>query len=445
MRYRINQIKVDPYKVAGREGGIDKEVLIKELKAAVERSINVKKTGLKVTQVEIVKESIDARKKPNVRLIYSVEFTTDKPIDESKLRVQINLVKDRDLDSKEDNIPVCKNGERPVVVGFGPCGILAGLVLAEAGMNPIIIERGKSVDERVADVESFWARGENPNPESNVQFGEGGAGTFSDGKLVTGIKDKRVRKVFESFVEAGANPEILYKQKPHIGTDKLRDVVKSLRCRIEKLGGQVRFNSKLVGLCIEGNELQGIEVKSTSELTGEDREIEVIDTRMVIMAIGHSARDTFSLMHKLGFDMTQKPFSIGVRIEHPQKMVNLAQYGDEKLADILGPADYKLSYRCQDEEKEATYGRGVYTFCMCPGGLVVNASTEKGTAVTNGMSNSARDGEYANSALLVDVRTTDFGSDHPLAGLEFQRKYEELAYRNMVRAGGSGLPQTTYG
>lgn len=399
MRYRITQIKTRP------EEPLDK---------VLRREVSRKSKSASIENIEIIKESIDARKKPDVKLVYTVDFDCDEelPFDRGGRR--------------EYSVPVPADrfGKRPVIAGFGPCGMFTALILAEAGLRPIVIERGKAVDERVRDVETFWKEGGAPDPESNVQFGEGGAGTFSDGKLTTGIKDIRIRKVLEEFVEAGADPEILYKQKPHIGTDRLRRIVRNIRMKIEKLGGEVRF----------GTRLEGLEF-SEKKLTGIDTSAGRIDSDMLVLAIGHSARDTFGMLYDLGFEMEQKPFSIGVRIEHPQDMINAVQYGDEKLAEVLGPADYKLSYRCSEDCGESVRGRGVYTFCMCPGGQVVNASTEPETSVSNGMSLSSRNSGTANSALLVDVRTSDFESTHPLAGVEFQKKYEKLAWENRDESG----------
>lgn len=401
MRYRIHQIKLNI-----DDSHDDFEKAIKK---------KLKKRDLVISDISIVKESIDARKKPDVKLVYSLDFSCDEklPLDEAVPRSY--------------EVPKAgKDRKRPVIAGFGPCGMFAGLVLAEAGMKPIIIERGQAVDERMRAVDEFWNSGK-LDPESNVQFGEGGAGTFSDGKLTTGIKDVRIFKVLQEFVEAGADEDILYKQKPHIGTDRLVEIVKNIRHKIEALGGEVRFSTKLENITtetIDGRKM----LKSVETNNG------TIETDRLILAIGHSARDTFKMLYEKGFPMEQKPFSIGVRIEHPQEMINRAQYGDPGLAEKLGAADYKLNHRCEN-------GRGVYTFCMCPGGHVINASSEAETAVTNGMSNSGRDSEFANSGLLVDVRTDDFGSDHPLAGVEFQRKYEKLAFE----MGEGKLPKTFYG
>ncbi len=429
MRYRAEQVKIDAMDTVGTS-------LTELLETALRRQIRHRtRKQLDVSNLEIIRESIDARKKPDVKLVYTVDFDCDARLPFKRAEREEYILP----------VPAEDTGQsRPVVAGFGPCGIFAALILAEAGMNPIVIERGKTVEERIADVESFWEKpSAAPDPESNVQFGEGGAGTFSDGKLTTGIRDVRIRKVLEEFVRAGADPGIIYKHKPHIGTDKLRQIVPELRHKIERLGGEVRFSTRLEEFVLEGDRkasgrtvaaIRGIRVCSPSG-------VELIETDHVILAVGHSARDTFRMMHKTGFEMEQKPFSIGVRIEHPQEMINERQYGDPKLAEILGPADYKLSCRCRNGE-DGSRGRGVYTFCMCPGGQVINASTEAGTSVTNGMSVSARSSEYANSGLLVDVRTSDFESDHPLAGIEFQRKYEKLAWENRTDG---GMAKSTYG
>lgn len=414
MRYRISQIKLnidDDIKI------LDKLILKK-----------LKRRELKIDNLEIIKESIDARKKPDIKLVYTVDFDCDEklPLDEAK-PVSYEPVTQQHKDKIKRLEESGNLGKRPVIAGFGPCGIFAALTLAEAGLKPIVVERGQAVDDRVKAVEKFWNGGK-LDTESNVQFGEGGAGTFSDGKLTTGIKDPRIRKVLREFVNAGADEKILYKQKPHIGTDKLRGVVKTLRYKIEELGGEIRFDTKLESVVTDGNSIKAV------ELVDREGKITRIDTDELVIAIGHSARDTFQMLLDAGMNMEQKPFSIGVRIEHPQTVIDKAQYGDEKLAEKLGAADYKLNYRCEN-------GRGVYTFCMCPGGVVVNASSEPETAVTNGMSYSGRDSGTANSALLVDVRPEDFSSEHPLAGVEFQRKYENLAYIN----GNGNNPVTKYG
>ena len=353
--------------------------------------------------------------------------------------------------------------------------MFAALILAQAGLRPLVLERGQDVDARTAAVERFWQDGV-LNVQSNVQFGEGGAGTFSDGKLTTGIKDVRIRKVLEEFVAAGAPEEILYKQKPHIGTDILRVVVKNIREEIKRLGGEVRFHTLVEDLCIDdgcvsgvickevgnatessyavqgeqGHEIQNVQRHSTQDIgeggnTGKAADglcasasvsATCMPCQTVVFAMGHSARDTFRRMHARGIAMTQKPFSVGVRIEHPQDLIDIAQYGAPGRELGLPPADYKLSWRCEN-------GRGVYTFCMCPGGKVVVASSQAGGVVTNGMSYHDRASGTANSALLCDVRTSDFGSEDVLAGVAFQEKLERQAFL----AGGSSYapPRCTWG
>ncbi len=410
MRYRINQIRL------GMNEGPD------NFADAIRKKL--KKPNLRIKDIEIIKESVDARRKPDVKLVYTLDFSCAENLKLEKARKNVY------------EPVVIKNAEHavlrgaPVIAGFGPCGMFAALILAEAGLKPIVTERGQNVDERIVSVKRFWETGV-LDPESNVQFGEGGAGTFSDGKLTTGIKDIRISKVLDEFVKAGADPAILYRQKPHIGTDKLRDIVKNIRYKIEALGGRVMFDTKLTGMVFtEEDGHRKLTAVRTLDRCGRAG---VIETDSLILAIGHSARDTFEMLYEEGFPMQQKPFSIGVRIEHPQRMIDAVQYGDAAAAEKLGAADYKLNHRCEN-------GRGVYTFCMCPGGSVINSASEPGTAVTNGMSSSGRDGEYANSGLLVDVRTEDFHSRHPLAGIEFQRKYEKLAYKN----GNGTIPETIY-
>ena len=409
MRYRINQIKLNTDQNHG------------DLAAAIRKKL--KRPSLEISDIEIIRESVDARKKPDVKLVYTVDFTCRE-------KLPLKEACKENYDDLKRSVGRGKDGMRPVVTGFGPCGMFAALILAEAGMRPIVIERGQSVDRRVEAVAKFWHEGV-LDAESNVQFGEGGAGTFSDGKLTTGIKDIRISKVLGEFVAAGADESILYRNKPHIGTDRLRNIVKNIRKKIEILGGSVYFDTKLEGI-ITG-ETDGRRYLKAVKTVDRDGRCRSIETDSLVLAIGHSARDTFEMVYEEGLEMQQKPFSIGVRIEHPQKLINRSQYGTEEPPASLGAADYKLNYRCEN-------GRGVYTFCMCPGGYVINASSEEGTAVTNGMSNSGRDGKYANSGLLVDVRTSDFPSEHPLAGIELQRKYERLAYEN----GGGKLPRTDY-
>lgn len=308
---------------------------------------------------------------------------------------------------------------RPVVIGCGPAGLFASLVLAQAGVRPILLERGQDVDSRMQKVLQFWQTGL-LDPDSNVQFGEGGAGTFSDGKLKTGLKDSRKMMILNAFVEAGAPSEILYLDKPHIGTDRLRATVKGIREKIISLGGEVHFNATLTDIEHRFGHVTGVGFVENGSYTS-------ISTQNVILAIGHSARDTFDKLLTNGVYMEQKPFPIGVRIEHPQSLINKLQHGDFAKHPALGAADYRMVVHLKN-------GRGVYTFCMCPGGKVVAAATEERRLVTNGMSEYARDGENANTALFVTVDKNDLKSDHPLAGIEYQRKIEEAAFI----AGGGG-------
>lgn len=432
--YRIQQIKLKPDEPESRL----KEKILKKLG----------RRDIVITELSIVRKSIDARNRDDIRWVYTLDFEAvyrKRPKEQARLKcggrggleVPGNEAYHMADPGREDLV------QRPVVAGFGPCGMFAALILAEAGYRPVVIERGKDADARTEDVRRFWEEGE-LDPESNVQFGEGGAGTFSDGKLTTGIKDVRIRKVLEELTEAGAPEDILYLARPHVGTDILRTVVKNVRKKILRLGGDIRFQTKLSGVEIADGELRGIRVESTgSERSGADDD--VIPASELILAVGHSARDTFRMLRDSGLSMKQKPFSIGVRIEHPQEIIDMAQYGrlSRGYADHFGmapglpPADYKLSWKTAS-------GRGVYTFCMCPGGRVVMAASEEGGVVTNGMSESRRDSGSANSALLVDVRPEDFGSDDVLAGVEFQRKWEKAAFVNGGCAENRG-PKTTWG
>ncbi len=405
-----------------------------------------------IASYDIRRESVDARDKSDIRMVYTVDFYTNKPL----RRKHRNLQEVGNERPKEPVPGSVRLTGRPLIVGFGPCGIFAALQLARQGYRPIVIERGKSMAARVADVEHFREEGL-LNSESNVLFGEGGAGTFSDGKLTSGIKSDYIRDILETFVEAGANPRILYQHRPHIGTDVLRRVIVQIRKEILERGGEIRFETKLDSLLLgetdsvpaEANvsndassafpEGVGDIIDDTDRSKGtvqshivgavvenQDGHKERILTNAIILAIGHSARDTFRMIHKTGLPMEQKPLSIGVRMEHPQEIIDRAQYGDERR---LPPADYKVSYR-------ASNGRGVYSFCMCPGGEVIVCSTKEGELCVNGMSNSARDSGTANSGVLCDVRTSDFGSEDVLAGIAFQEKYERIAYQMGLREHG---------
>ncbi|WP_027307589.1 NAD(P)/FAD-dependent oxidoreductase [Caloramator sp. ALD01] len=366
---------------------------------------------------KILKESIDARRKNKIDFVYQVEFKCNN---ESRVVAKANskdvLLDDTYLD-ENFNFGDEKLLKRPIIVGTGPAGLFAGLILAKNGYRPIILERGSSVEKRTKDIQNFWNTGE-LNLDSNVQFGEGGAGTFSDGKLTTRIKDTRITYVLEEFVEAGAPPEIMYSGKPHIGTDILQTVVKNIREKIKSFGGEVKFDSKVTDIIVKDNKIQGVIVNNEYE----------IDSDVVIFAIGHSARDTYEMLLKRGVEFEQKPFAIGVRIEHLQSMIDENQYGKFAKHPKLKAADYRLTFTSK------TYGRPCYSFCMCPGGTVVAAASEENRLVTNGMSEYKRDKDNANSAIVVGVGSPDFASSHPLAGMEFQRYYEELAYK----VGGGG-------
>lgn len=363
----------------------------------------------------IYKKAIDARKKDSIKFIYSIDVTVNGDED-ALLRRDYNgrVLK---VEPYTYTLPPVKRTSalRPVVVGFGPAGMFAALTLAHAGLRPLIVERGQNVEARTASVKSFWST-RRLNPNSNVQFGEGGAGTFSDGKLTTGIKDSRCRKIFTEFVKHGAPEEILYSATPHIGTDRLAGVVKSLREEVLSLGGEFLFETTLTDIIVANGFIHGV---TLTDKNGSARDFE---TDAVILSIGHSARDTIEMLYRRGIQIIQKPFSVGARIEHPQEMINRSQYGAFASHPKLGAANYKLS--CHPP-----HGRGAYTFCMCPGGTVVCASSEEGGMVVNGMSEYARDGENANSAVLVGIEPELFPSEHPLAGMYWQREIEQTAFR----------------
>ena len=367
----------------------------------------------KIRQLRIVRRSVDARKKPDVKIIYTIDVTVDG--NENKI-LRASGCKRASIAPVSFYRPPKKAPEmekRPVVVGFGPAGMFCALILAMAGCKPLVLERGEDARSRHEKVEKFWKTGL-LDERSNVQFGEGGAGTFSDGKLNTGVNNPRIGWILEQFVKAGAREDILYDAKPHVGTDVLLEVVQNIRKRILSLGGEIRFNAQVVNIRTEDGRLTGLEL-----LDGG-----VVECDRAVFAIGHSARDTFQMLHQQGIPMEAKPFAMGVRIEHKQSMVDAAQYG--MVNPVLPPADYKLVQHLED--------RTVYTFCMCPGGHVVAAASEGGRVVTNGMSYADRDGENANAALLVTVNPKDFGGESPLAGMYWQREVEEAAYE----AGGGG-------
>jgi uncharacterized FAD-dependent dehydrogenase len=384
-----------------------------ELAAAI-----LKRLGLRAGQLRrytVYRRGVDARKRGAISFIYTLHVEVD-----DEARVLAGLGDRRRVGPAPDftyhfvaqaprDLPL-----RPVVIGTGPCGVFAGLLLAQMGFRPILLERGKNVRERTVDTFGFWRRGE-LDPESNVQFGEGGAGTFSDGKLHTQIRDPdhHGRKVLEEFVAAGAPPEILYLSKPHVGTFRLVGIVERLRATIESLGGEVRFQSRVSDLDIEHGQVRAV-VLGDGQRLAADR---------VILAVGHSARDTFAMLHARGVTMEPKAFSIGLRIEHPQALIDRRQFGRRAGHPLLGAADYKLVHHCRN-------GRSVYSFCMCPGGTVVAAASEPGGVVTNGMSQYSRHERNANSGMVVGVTPADFpdSATDPLAGIAFQRRWEQRAF-----------------
>ena len=379
-----------------------------------------------IASLRVVRQSIDARKKPEIRLIYTVDV---KLVGAREEKVLLSCRKNPDVGpAPEVRYRFPEPGkeilaERPLIIGTGPAGLFCGYLLAKAGYRPLLLERGEDVESRTRRVEEFWKTGV-LSADSNVQFGEGGAGTFSDGKLNTLVKDKdgRNTEVLKIFVENGAPEEIRYESRPHVGTDVLSRVVKHMRERILSWGGEVRFSTRVTELVIEGGRVRGVVCENG----------ERIDARAVVLAIGHSARDTFAMLEKKGIPMEAKSFAVGFRVEHPQELINLSQYA-QRRPEALPPASYKLTAKTSE-------GRGVYSFCMCPGGYVVNASSEPGRLAVNGMSYSGRNGKNANSAIIVSVTPQDYGAGGPLAGIQFQRMLEERAFR----AAGGAVPIQRY-
>ena len=391
---RVSNIKIS----IDEDPSIIEKLVLKKLK--------IKSSDL--VKYYIYKESIDARK-GKISFVYTVDVQV-KNEDKVLNKHVKDVVKIKELKYEGVESGTEKLDKIPVIIGSGPAGLFAGLVLAQRGYKPLLLERGLDVDKRSEDIDLFWKERKFKN-NSNVQFGEGGAGTFSDGKLTTRIKDIRCRKVLEELVNFGSPEEILYSHKPHVGTDILKGVVKNIRNEIIRLGGEVRFDSKVTDICRVDNGIESITINDN----------EVIETNIVSLAIGHSARDTYEMLHERGVHIIQKPFAIGARIEHPQELINKSQYKDFHNHPRLGAADYRLI-------EHTSNGRTAYTFCMCPGGSVIASASNEGQVVTNGMSEHARDKDNANSAFLVNVVPGDFGSDHPLAGMYFQEKYERLAY-----------------
>ena len=402
-----------------------------ELTAIILAKLQIRPEDL--LRYSIFKRSNDARNKADILLVYIVDVETNQnaqlldrfkgdshvfptpdmtyvPVAQSPIsQASSSQASGSQVPISQANL---KTIERPIVIGMGPAGLFAGLLLAQMGFCPLILERGKSVRERTADTFAFWKERGDFKPESNVQFGEGGAGMFSDGKLYSQIKDPKYygRKVLTEFIEAGASPDILYINKPHIGTFKLVGIVQNMRAKIQALGGEIRFESRVVDVHIEQGKIQGVTLENGEQLA----------SRQVILAVGHSARDTFQMLYDRGVYIEPKPFSIGFRIEHPQALIDRCRFGKFAGHRILGAADYKLVHHCKN-------GRSVYSFCMCPGGLVVAATSEEGRVVTNGMSQYSRNERNANSAIVVGITPEDYPG-HPLAGIDFQRGLESQAF-----------------
>lgn len=402
-------------------------------------SLNLKMSIEDIRDIDVLKRSVDARRKPSIYFVYTLCVSIKRKIDEKTTKaLQIT-----DYHLKEYNMPVVssqkldnlKEGNRPVIVGFGPSGLFSAYVLAKQGLKPIVIERGEDVENRIKTIRHFIKTGE-LDVNSNIQFGEGGAGTFSDGKLGTGVKDKFMRKQFilETFVEHGADPSVLYDNKPHVGSDYLVKVVKSMREAILNWGGEVRFNTTMTELNIENKKVTGINI-STKAIDGTVTE-GLLKAQQVILAIGHSSKETFRMLHAKSVPMDAKSFAIGLRIEHPQEFINHSQYGDvNDKKQLLPSADYKLTHQSEN-------GRGVYTFCMCPGGYVINSASHKDMVVCNGMSLFGQKNRNANSAIIATVTPEDFEGQSALAGLDFQEKWERKAFE--LAGSDYSLPTQTY-
>ena len=395
MKINVNNIIVSIEKNQDRE--IEKEIV---------------KRGIKKENIDRIvwsKRSIDSRKKSDIKFVYNVEVTLKKEIDLSKTK-NISLVKETEKIKRK----ALNKDEEVLVVGTGPAGLFAALRLAEYGYKPIVIDRGEAVDERDKTVDRFIKTGE-LNENSNIQFGEGGAGTYSDGKLNTRIKSEYIEKVFTEFVECGAQKEIMWDYKPHIGTDVLKVVVKNLREKIISLGGRFYFNNLLTDVIIENGEVQGAVIRNNKN------EMEKLPVKKIILAIGHSSRDTYRMLHKNGVFMENKPFAVGARIEHPREDIDRMQYGKYAGNKNLGAATYSLTYNNKEEE------RGIFSFCMCPGGVIVNAASENGGTLVNGMSYSDRNGRFSNSALVVGIKENEFG-DELFSGMKFQEELERKTF-----------------
>ena len=436
---RVNNIKLTPSEKycfrESKEHGLSNAIMA-EIRRLIIKKLRI--SADRLLKLTIYKQSIDARKKEDVKVVFSIDVEIK---DENVL---INKNRDKDVQIIENSyrksvntsytsVEVGKKNtdQKVIVVGAGPAGLMCALRLAQAGQKPILLERGEDVDSRLKTVEDFW-QGKPLNPSSNVQFGEGGAGTFSDGKLNTMVKDKEgyMKEVYRIFIENGADESIMYINKPHIGTDKLKNIVKSIREKIIEFGGEVRFSTQVTDIVLDKEKKVDLDYNIDDSNDSKQRCIKVkgvklsdgsqIECDYLVLALGHSARDTFEMLKSKGVYMEQKPFAIGVRVQHPRDYIDKQQYGE--FAKYLPAADYKLTLTQEGK-------RSVYSFCMCPGGYVVNASSEPGKLAVNGMSYSGRDGNSSNSAIVVSVSTSDYPGEDPLAGMYLQRKLEEDAYK----------------
>ena len=444
---RVNNIKLTPCEKfcfrESKENGLS-DTIMSEIKRLVIKKLRISEERL--LKFSIYKQSIDARKKDDVKVVFSidVEVKNENGFIKKNKDKDVLLIENSERKSVNTLCNCAKVGlrstdQKVIVVGAGPAGLMCALRLAKEGLKPILLERGEDVDSRLKSVEDFW-KGKPLNPSSNVQFGEGGAGTFSDGKLNTMVKDREgyMKEVYRIFIENGADESILYINKPHIGTDKLKNIVKSIRKRIIELGGEVRFSAQVTDIILEKTDtgltkpdagliktdtnfnIPDCDIKEKSKVKGVIlTDGTKLECDKLVLALGHSARDTFEMLKSKGVYMEQKPFAIGVRVQHPRDFIDTQQYGE--FAKFLPAADYKLTLTREGK-------RSVYSFCMCPGGYVVNASSEPGRLAVNGMSYSSRDGNSSNTAIVVSVSPVDYSGDDPLAGMYLQRKLEEEAY-----------------
>ena len=436
---RVNNIKLTPSEKycfrESKEHGLSNAIMA-EIRRLIIKKLRI--SADRLLKLTIYKQSIDARKKEDVKVVFSidVEIKDENVLIKKNRDKDVQLIEDaknkiKSVSNNENKVEKLSNNNKIIVVGAGPAGLMCALKLAQAGQKPILLERGENVDSRLKSVEDFW-QGKPINPSSNVQFGEGGAGTFSDGKLNTMVKDKEgyMKEVYRIFIENGADESIMYINKPHIGTDKLKNIVKSIREKIIEFGGEVRFSTQVTDIVLDKEKKVDLDYNIDDSNDPKQRCIKVkgvklsdgsqIECDYLVLALGHSARDTFEMLKSKGVYMEQKPFAIGVRVQHPRDYIDTQQYGE--FAKYLPAADYKLTLTQEGK-------RSVYSFCMCPGGYVVNASSEPGKLAVNGMSYSGRDGNSSNSAIVVSVSPSDYPGEDPLAGMYLQRKLEEDAYK----------------